>query len=223
MYDIQESVLQAALVRQEVAIAELLAAGDLSPHLAADARARISTTTDAATAAVNADLLTESVREHLKSKREVFSQFGGLCPPRTLFTTNTSFFLPSEMAEATERGDRFAALHFHTHVWFSNVADIMPHAGTSPDTTQLLFACAHAIRQNPVVYQREHRGFVVNSLITPMFIAAMAVMDSDVMDSLLGCVPARTLPFATILILGQECPRMSAILRLAAHQRKSSP
>ena len=37
-------------------------------------------------------------------------------------------------ADATGRPSQFAALHFHTYVWDSNVVDIMPHPGTSAET-----------------------------------------------------------------------------------------
>ena len=83
-------------------------------------------------------------------KGRILGQFNALCPPRTIFTTNTSTLLPSTYAAATGRLDRFAALHFHQPVWQSNVVDVMPLPGTSPETTDLLWAFARSIGQIPI-------------------------------------------------------------------------
>jgi 3-hydroxybutyryl-CoA dehydrogenase len=68
------------------------------------------------------------------------------------------------LAAATGRPDRFAALHFHAPVWLSNVADVMPHPGTSAETTECLVAFAHRIGQIPIRVQRESHGYVFNAL-----------------------------------------------------------
>ncbi|MFH1475217.1 MAG: acetoacetate decarboxylase family protein, partial [Chloroflexota bacterium] len=87
-----------------------------------------------------------------------------LCPSRTIFTTNTSSLLPSTFAAATGRPDRFAALHFHVPVWSSNVVDVMPHAGTSPETIELLLAFARRIGQIPIFVRKESSGYVFNAM-----------------------------------------------------------
>ncbi|OQY51332.1 MAG: hypothetical protein B6230_05150 [Desulfobacteraceae bacterium 4572_89] len=51
------------------------------------------------------------------------------------FTTNSSTLVPSMIADATCRPDRFAALHFHDCA-ITNVVDVMPHPGTSAKIIQ---------------------------------------------------------------------------------------
>ena len=68
-------------------------------------------------------------------------------------------------AAATGRPDRFAALHFHTPVWLSNVAeDQAPYSGTSAETADCLVAFAHRIGQVPIRMQKESYGDVFNAL-----------------------------------------------------------
>jgi 3-hydroxybutyryl-CoA dehydrogenase len=67
-------------------------------------------------------------------------------------------------AAATGRPDRFAALHFHQPVWSSNVVDVMPLPGTSPETTDLLWAFARKLGQIPIFVRKESPGYVFNAM-----------------------------------------------------------
>ena len=87
-------------------------------------------------------------------KAKVFALFAEVCPPRTIFTTNTSTLVPSQYASATGRPDRFAAMHFY-NVWRANLLDIMPHPGTSQETVQLLRDFAKKIGQVPMVFKKK--------------------------------------------------------------------
>src|ERR1019366_2719041 len=113
---------------------EQMAAGLLDTGEMERSLARVTVTGDPTDASADTDLLIECVPEDPELKGRVLGQFNALCPPRTVFATNTSTLLPSMFAEATGRPDRFAALHFHIPVWSANVADVMPHPGTSAET-----------------------------------------------------------------------------------------
>ena len=131
LYDIKPEMLKMALARQKGYLDEIVRGGYMNDEQVDATLARITTTTDPAKAAAEADLVSESVPENPELKGKVFAQFNPLCPPRTIFTTNTSSLIPSMYAEATGRPDRFAAFHFHLDVWVSNVVDVMPHPGTA--------------------------------------------------------------------------------------------
>jgi 3-hydroxybutyryl-CoA dehydrogenase len=143
--------------------AELVAQHLMTAEEATAALSRITYTLDPGEGA-KADLISESVIEDPELKGRVFAQFNAICPAHTLFTTNTSTLLPSMFAAATGRPDKFAALHFYG-VWFKNLADIMPHPGTSPETLALLVAFAKRIGQVPTVMKKEYRGYIGNSLL----------------------------------------------------------
>jgi 3-hydroxybutyryl-CoA dehydrogenase len=164
MYDLEPVALEAGERRLRGYAEELVAAGRIGSTTRDRARGRISWTSDPATAAAGADILSESVPEDPALKGRVLGQFGRLCPPRTIFTTNTSTLLPSTYAAATGRPDRFAALHFHQPVWQSNVVDVMPLPGTAPETTELLWAFARKIGQIPILVRKESPGYVFNAM-----------------------------------------------------------
>jgi len=178
LYDVMAENLTAA-VREQRTHLEFFVKQEWISRIEVEATAgRINTTTDPRTAAERADLISESVPENLSLKRELFAQFHQLCDPHTLFTTNTSYLLPSKIAEATGRPDKFAALHFHPDVWASNVVDIMPHPGTSDKTLQLLTEFSERIGQIPIVCRNEHDGYVFNTMLRSLLMAALTQVES---------------------------------------------
>jgi 3-hydroxybutyryl-CoA dehydrogenase len=159
---------------------EQMAAGLLDTGAMERSLARVTVTGDPTDASADTDLLIECVPEDPELKGRVLGQFNALCPPRTVFATNTSTLLPSMFAEATGRPDRFAALHFHIPVWSANVADVMPHPGTSEETTELLVDFASRIGQIPIRMRRESMGYVFNAIYTAMNRAAITLVANDV-------------------------------------------
>ena len=164
LYDADPAALDGATERLRGYGEAAMAAGSIDADALERALAGIEFMSSPAAAAADADIVSESVPEDPALKGRVLGQFNELCPERTIFTTNTSTLLPSMFAAATGRPDRFAALHFHTPVWLSNVVDVMPHPGTSAETTECLVAFAHRIGQIPIRMQRESHGYVFNAL-----------------------------------------------------------
>lgn len=174
------------------------------------ALARITTTDDAETTAADADLLSESVPEKPDLKLDVFMRFDELCPAHTIFTTNTSSFVPSMFADATGRPAQFAALHFHPDVWESNVVDIMPHSGTSETTVATLRTFAVRIGQIPIVLEKENFGYVFNAMLTALNREALSLVANgvasveDVDRSWMGITQMRVGPFGILDKVGLD-------------------
>jgi len=180
IYDNDPSALEGARSGIEAYAEGLEAGGAITPELRASAQARIALTTDLATAARDADLLSEAVPEDPGLKGRVLAEFNVACPPRTIFMTNTSTLVPSQFAKASRRGDRLLALHFHIPVWINNLADVMPHPGTAPEVTQLVLAFARRIGQVPIQLRREHNGYVFNSMYSALNTAAITLAQQGV-------------------------------------------
>jgi len=142
LYDVAPAALESARERIAAYAEGLIACGVIAAEVRDAALARITMTTDPSVAAADADLLSEAVPEDPKLKRRVLAEFDALCPPRTIFATNTSTLLPSQFAKATGRADRVIALHFHLPVWVTNLADVMPHEGTAREVTELVLKFA---------------------------------------------------------------------------------
>ncbi|BBO67890.1 3-hydroxybutyryl-CoA dehydrogenase [Desulfosarcina alkanivorans] len=170
---------------------------------------RISYTDDAVSAAVDVDIVTESVPEDPELKGEVFSTFNRLCPQRTVFTTNTSTLVPSMFAEATGRPDRFLAFHFHD-ILLTDVVDVMPHPGTSADSVALIRAFAERLQQTVIVLERENFGYVFNAMLSDLFKSALTLASNrvaaveDIDRAWMGVLQAPMGPFGMMDSVGVD-------------------
>lgn len=179
LYDIVPEALQSAEVQINAYAAALVGQNRLSKNDADAALRRIRYTSTPEDGA-SADLVSESVPEDPALKAKVFAQFDKICPAHAIFTTNTSTLIPSMFAEATGRPGQLAALHFHTYVWDSNVVDIMPHPGTSPETVELLLAFARRIGQIPILLHKESYQYVFNAMLGALNTAALKLVTDGV-------------------------------------------
>jgi 3-hydroxybutyryl-CoA dehydrogenase len=179
IYDINEDALTKAVERIQKILSRFVLMEKCTQEQADAALQRISITTDPEYAAQEADIISESVPEKLDLKVKVYSQFNQLCPQRTIFTTNTSTFMPSMFAEATGRPDRFLALHYHD-VNVTNIVDVMPHPGTSKESIQLIKDFALKTGQLPIMMEKEHSGYVFNYMLGALLSAALALKTKNV-------------------------------------------
>jgi 3-hydroxyacyl-CoA dehydrogenase len=147
-----------------------------------DTMARLSYTTDLARAVKNADIVSESIPENLEIKQSFYQDLSKLAPEKTIFTTNSSTIVPSELVSAVDRPGKFLALHFANGIWDANVAEIMGHTGTDAAVFDQVVEFARAIGMIPVPVHKEHRGYVLNSLLVPFLSAAGALLSNEVAD-----------------------------------------
>jgi 3-hydroxybutyryl-CoA dehydrogenase len=179
IHDIHADRFKEARKVQSRIIRHLIAKGLMDENMAAQTLQRIRFTSELTEAAADVDLVSESVIEDLEVKREVWRQLAKICPTHTIFTTNTSYLLPSQMAADSGRPGRFCAFHFHD-VFHANVVDIMPHAGTEPWVCDLLMALGPVLRQTPILVKQEAAGYVFNQMLMALIGAAGALVTYDI-------------------------------------------
>lgn len=171
VYDINAE----AFVASKKVMAKILRSLSLTDEIIA----KINFTTDPAEAVADADIISESVTEELPLKRQVWAQFSALAPAKTIFTTNTSYLLPSMLVDSVDRPALFCAFHFHD-VFMAKVVDIMPHAGTSEEVISLLEDFGRALQQVPVIVRKENPGYIFNFMLMAVLGAAGKLKTMDV-------------------------------------------
>ncbi len=179
IYDIDDKAFESAKKIQGSILKSLMQRELITSEEADAALKKISFTLDAAAAAKNADFVSESVMEDLDVKKVVWSQFSILCPAHAVFTTNTSYLMPSMFAAETGRPHQFCAFHFHD-VFTANVVDIMPHATTEQWVIDLLMEMGTKLKQTPVFVKKESPGYIFNSMLVALIGAAGALVTYDV-------------------------------------------
>lgn len=138
---------------------EMMSVDQLSPSLN-----RIHTTTDLNEAGAQADIVIEAVVENLETKNALFRRLDSICPPHTVFASNSSSLLPSTMAKATERSDRFLVAHYFNPPFLMPLVEIVRGENTSDDTVRQVYDLMISIGKSPIICQKEALGFIANRM-----------------------------------------------------------
>ncbi|MCK0111588.1 3-hydroxyacyl-CoA dehydrogenase [Ornithinimicrobium sp. F0845] len=183
VYDISDEVLATLPDRWDyLRRLYLQDVADATPETVDAAITRIRPTSDLAEAVGDADLIIEAVPEVLEIKQETWARVGELAPERTIFTTNSSTLLPSDIAPSSGRPQKFLALHFANEIWRLNVGEVMGHAGTDPAAYEAVAGFAEEIGMIPIRVLKEQPGYVLNSLLVPFLNAAAVLFVRGVAD-----------------------------------------
>ncbi|EME17377.1 3-hydroxyacyl-CoA dehydrogenase [Rhodococcus triatomae] len=182
-YDISDEILDEARARfaglAETYKAEVAGAAD---GKADEALTRISYSSDLRGAVQDADLVIEAIPENLELKRDTYTELGEVAPAKTIFATNSSTLLPSDLKGFTGRPEKFLALHFANHVWVQNTAEVMGTDSTDPAVYQRVVDFATAIGMVPIEIRKEKAGYVLNSLLVPFLSAAGELLVDGIAD-----------------------------------------
>ncbi|NSL19689.1 3-hydroxyacyl-CoA dehydrogenase, partial [Tatlockia micdadei] len=92
---------------------------------------------------------------------------GAIADLDTIFATNTSTLLPSNLMEATGRPERFLALHFANQIWVNNTAEIMRTPRTDDAVFDQVVAFAKDIGMVALPLHKEQPGYILNTLLVP--------------------------------------------------------
>jgi len=178
-YDITEPILDQAKIVMDKIMRQLIKGKLLTEEKKSEAFTRMHYTTDLNSALVDCDFVSESVTEELSIKEKVWKQIGELAPAKTIFTTNTSYLLPSQLATISGRPEKFCAFHFHD-VFYARVVDIMPHPTTDPSLIPILQELGKSLNQVPVIVKKESPGYIFNFMLMALLGAAGRLKTKDI-------------------------------------------
>jgi 3-hydroxybutyryl-CoA dehydrogenase len=144
--------------------------------------ARLSYSTNLTEAVRDADLISESVPENLDIKMSFYRELSKVASEKTIFTTNSSTLIPSELVDMVDRPEKFLALHFANGIWDANVGEVMGHPDTDKEIFNRVVEFAKEIGMVPIPIHKEQNGYVLNSLLVPLLSAAANLFVNGVTD-----------------------------------------
>src|SRR5947207_9214698 len=125
------------------------------------------------------DIVLEAVTEDLDLKNQMWKELDGLCPPSTIFASNTSSLKIAAMAAATKRADRFVGLHFFNPVPLMPLVEVVRTVTTSDEAFRRAFAFAKSLGKEAVA-AKDNSGFIVNLLLVPYLLDAIRAVEHGV-------------------------------------------
>jgi len=112
------------------------------------------------------DLVLEAVFEDLAVKQQVLTEVEREVRPGTIFATNTSTIPIGEIASVATRPGEVLGMHFFSPVEKMPLLEVIPHAGTSPETVVRAVRFGRKMGKTVIVVA-DHPGFWVNRILLP--------------------------------------------------------
>jgi 3-hydroxybutyryl-CoA dehydrogenase len=139
-------------------------------------RLRFTTEVDALR---DCDIVIEAVTEDLEVKNALWRELDALCPPHTIFASNTSSLTIAAMAAATSRSDRMVGLHFFNPVPVMKLVEVVRTVTTGDAAFEAAFEFARRLGKEPIS-AKDSSGFVVNLLLVPYMLDAITALERGV-------------------------------------------
>ncbi|WP_436876761.1 fatty acid oxidation complex subunit alpha FadJ [Siccibacter turicensis] len=144
-------------------------------HITAQERARdmarISGTTDYS-GFRQRDVVIEAVFEDLALKQQMVAEVEQHAGAHTIFASNTSSLPIADIAAGALRPGQVVGLHYFSPVDKMPLVEVIPHAGTTPETVATTVALAKKQGKTPIVVS-DVPGFYVNRILAPYINEAM--------------------------------------------------
>ena len=190
--EVSAELLEKGLKGIDKNLARLVEKGTITDSAKTEIRSRLQGTTSLQDLK-DCDVVVEAIIEKLPAKRELFSELDVLCPPRTIFASNTSSLTIMEIAASTKRPQRFVGLHFFNPVPVMKLVEVVRTIATDPAVYDEMVAFGAKLGKTPV-RANDSGGFIVNRLLVPYLLDAIRALEEragsvvDIDNSMkLGC------------------------------------
>jgi 3-hydroxybutyryl-CoA dehydrogenase len=125
------------------------------------------------------DIVIEAVTENLQLKRDTYSTLDAIVKPDSIFASNTSSLIITELMTATKRVDRFIGMHFFNPVPLMKLVEVVGTITTSPAVLDEAMKFAASLGKVPI-RTSDRTGFIVNRLLVPYMLDAIRALDEGV-------------------------------------------
>jgi 3-hydroxybutyryl-CoA dehydrogenase len=176
--EVSKELLEKGFANIDKSLARLVQRGTLTAAERDAARNRLRGTTKIEELA-DCDMVIEAITEQIEAKKELFRSLDGVCPPRTIYASNTSSLSITEMAVATQRRERFVGLHFFNPVPIMKLVEVIRTIATDRNVYEEVTAFAARLGKT-AVRTSDRTGFIVNRLLVPYLLDAVRALEEGV-------------------------------------------
>jgi len=169
MFDVAQDMLDSGYSKIKVSVEKFLVAkGKISAEDGQALLGRIHTTTDLKEAGKDVDLVIEAIPEKIELKQKVFAELDEICPPHTIFATNTSVLPVTAIAGATKRPQQCIGTHFFNPAAVMKLVEVVIPLGVSDQTVETVMGFCQSLGKTPIKC-KDLPGFIVNRLLGKLY------------------------------------------------------
>jgi 3-hydroxybutyryl-CoA dehydrogenase len=176
--EVSQELLDKGLKSIDKNLARLVEKGTLTAADRDAVRGRLRGTTKLEDFA-DRDIIMEAIVEQLPVKRELYGALDKICPPATIFASNTSSLSITEVSTSTKRTERFFGLHFFNPVPVMKLVEVIRTIASDPKVYEEVVAFAVRLGKTPV-RTTDRTGFIVNRLLVPYLLDAIRALEEGV-------------------------------------------
>ena len=176
--EVSQQVIEKGLQSIEKNLGRLVEKGTLTAADRDQVRGRLRGTTSLEDLK-DCDIVIEAILEQVPAKRELYGALDKICPPSTIFASNTSSISITELAVSTQRPTRFLGLHFFNPVPVMKLVEVIRTIATDAAVFDEVVAFAAKLGKTPV-RTTDRTGFIVNRLLVPYLLDAVRALEEGV-------------------------------------------
>ena len=167
LVDINADALNLAIQTITNNLDRQLKKGAIDEKVKAATLSNITTYTDLATAAANADLVIEAATENRDIKLKLFKQLSEICGDDTILASNTSSISITQIASVTKKPENVIGMHFMNPVPVMKLVEVIRGYATTNEVTNKVMELSQQLDKDPVEVN-DYPGFVANRILMPM-------------------------------------------------------
>jgi len=184
LIDVDREILEKALgliKKGPFGLMKLVEKGKLTPNQVNEIMKRIKTTTDYDEFCEKVDVVIEAVPENPELKKKIFKLLDQKCPEKTVFASNTSGIMITELATTVKRKDRFVGMHWFNPAPVMSLIEVVRGSLTSDETVNLTFELCKKLGKTPIE-ARDGPGFYTTRFITAYLYEAIRLFEAGLAE-----------------------------------------
>jgi len=200
MYSRKAETLEKAMSVAKANLATFVENGLLSESVVPGVLSRIQTTQSVEEAGKDADFVIESIAEKTEAKKELYEALDGICPERTILTSNTSYLNIYEVMPAARLPQTVIA-HWFAPPHIVPLVEVVKGPATSQETVDLVVELLKKVDRVPTVLEKFVPGFCINRFLRIIGREIFFLLDNGYMtaEQLDLAVKASIIPRAMVL------------------------
>lgn len=179
MRDIDQKCLDKGMKKIEKNLSKAVAKEKMSQEDMDKIMGNLTPVLDLKEAVDGADLVIEAATENIDIKKAIFKEIDEICPPETLFASNTTAKSIAEMGAVTKRADRFIGMHFFNPPPLMKLIEVIRSLATSDETADAIDEMAKKLGKKAVIIN-EAPGFIVTRIFAVLINEAFCTLQEGV-------------------------------------------
>jgi len=179
MRDIEQKFVDAGFESIKKSLGRFVKSGKMTQKDAGEVVGRIKGTLDLKEVGKDVDLIIEAIFEDMEAKKALFKELDEICPEGTIFASNTSTLMVTDMAVAVKRREKFIGMHWFNPAPIMRLVEVIKGAETSDETYNMTADLCKKLGKIPVKAE-DGPGFFTSRFLASYLMEAVRLFECGI-------------------------------------------